>query len=95
MLTTSPISSDNTKAGKTLLDLSKKLFAAFLILVTINIIIPSRRTIILIASSQYGEMVLNNPKINEIVDPSIDLLKTWIEKEKHNLLKDEQRKDKE
>lgn len=66
----------------------RQLIAAWFVLAFIGIVTPSRSTVILIASSEYGEKILNNPKINQIVDPSIDLLKTWIEKEKEKLIED-------
>lgn len=70
----------------------RQLIAAWFVLAFIGIITPSRQTVILIASSEYGEKILNNPKITEIVDPSIDLLKTWIEKEKKELLEEKDKK---
>ncbi len=70
----------------------KQLIAAWFVLAFIGIVTPSRSTVILIASSEYGEKILNNPKINQIVDPSIDLLKIWIEKEKKDLLEEKDHK---
>ncbi len=70
----------------------RQLIAAWFVLSFIGIVIPSRQTVVLIASSEYGEKILNNPKITEVVDPSIDLLKTWIEKEKKELIEDSKEK---
>jgi hypothetical protein len=70
----------------------RQLIAAWFVLAFIGIVTPSRSTVILIASSEYGEKILNNPKITEVVDPSIDLLKTWIEKEKKELIEDSKEK---
>jgi hypothetical protein len=47
--------------------------------------VPSRQTVLLIAASQMGEQVLNHPRINQVVDPGIDLLTTWMQKETADL----------
>ena len=44
-------------------------------------ITPSRQTVLLIAASQMGEQVLNHPRVNQVVDPGIELLTTWMQKE--------------
>jgi hypothetical protein len=44
--------------------------------------VPSRQTVLLIAASEMGERVLNHERVNQVIDPGIDLLKTWMEKEK-------------
>ena len=49
--------------------------------------IPSRQTVLLIAASEMGERVLNHERVNQVIDPGIDLLKTWMEKEKLDLQK--------
>ena len=48
-------------------------------------VIPSRQTVLLIAASQMGEQVLNHPRINQVVDPGIELLTTWMRKETEQL----------
>lgn len=48
---------------------------------TINAIIPSRQTVLLIAASEMGEKVLNNEKVGQVIDPSIDLITTWMKNE--------------
>lgn len=57
------------------------------ILAVVDIFIPSKQTMILIAASEVGEKLADNQKVGQIIDPSLDLLKTWIEKEKNDLLK--------
>lgn len=47
----------------------------------INAIIPSRQTVLLIAASEMGEKVLNNEKVGQVIDPSIDLITTWMKNE--------------
>lgn len=49
--------------------------------------VPSRQTVLLIAASEMGERVLNYERVNQVIDPGIDLLKTWMEKEKMDLQK--------
>lgn len=63
----------------------KQIVVSWSVLVFLIVVVPSRETIMLVASSVYAEKILNNPKVNEIIDPSLDLLKTWIEKEKEQL----------
>lgn len=63
----------------------KQIVVSWSVLVLLIVVVPSRETIMLVASSVYAEKILNNPKVNEIIDPSLDLLKTWIEKEKEQL----------
>lgn len=48
-------------------------------------LMPSRQTVLLIAASQMGEQVLNHPRINQVVDPGIELLTTWMQKETADL----------
>ena len=51
----------------------------------LDIVIPTRQTIILIAASEFGEKMINNKeltdKVSSVVDPSIELLQTYIKKE--------------
>ena len=51
----------------------------------IECVIPDRKTVLLIAASEIGERVLNSDRMAQvenrvagIVDPSLDLLNTWI-----------------
>lgn len=53
---------------------------AFLIGI-IGSFIPNRSTVLLIAASEMGEKVLNHPKVEQVVDPSIDLITTWMKNE--------------
>lgn len=48
---------------------------------TINAIIPSRQTVLLIAASEMGEKILSNEKVGQVIDPSIDLITTWMKNE--------------
>lgn len=50
-------------------------------------VLPDRNTVLLIAASQIGEKIVNNEKVQSVVDPSIDLLKTWMVQQTQNLKK--------
>lgn len=49
--------------------------------IPILVIIPSQKTVIMIAASQYGEMFVKSPQVSQIVDPSLEYLKTFLESE--------------
>jgi hypothetical protein len=40
---------------------------------------------LLIAASQVGERVLSSESVQSVVDPSVDLLRTWITQETNRL----------
>jgi hypothetical protein len=44
-------------------------------------VIPSKNTIILIGASEFGERIINSESVTGIVDPSMNLLKVWIEQQ--------------
>jgi len=57
-------------------------------------IIPNRETVLLIAASEIGDRVMNSEKmakvgdrVGSVVDPGIDLLKTWIEQQTQTIKK--------
>lgn len=47
----------------------------------INSFIPSQRTLILIAGSEISERALSHERVQSVLDPSVELLQKWIEKE--------------
>lgn len=47
----------------------------------INGFTPNRSTVLLITASEMGEKVLNHPNIEQIMDPSVDLITTWMKNE--------------
>lgn len=55
------------------------------IITIIHVVLPSRETAILIASSEVGEKIVTSDKVSTVVDPGVKLLKTWIEKETNDL----------
>lgn len=50
-------------------------------LLVVNAVLPSQRTMILIAGSEIGERVITHDKVQSVFDPSVELLQKWIEKE--------------
>jgi The Golgi pH Regulator (GPHR) Family N-terminal len=44
----------------------------------INVGLPSRQTILLVAASEMGERALMSRPVQEVIDPSVELLQTWI-----------------
>lgn len=56
-------------------------FTALVIFGTLTALMPERKTIMLIAASEVGERVVNSSKVQSVVDPSVELLKTYVDKE--------------
>lgn len=58
---------------------------AFLVLMifvgSASALVPNRQTVLLIAGSEMGERVLNHPRFNQVVDPGLELVTTWMQKE--------------
>jgi len=48
-------------------------------------IIPSRQTMLLIAGSEMGERAISSSAVQDVVNPGVDLLKTWIKEETDKL----------
>jgi len=42
--------------------------------------IPGRQTVMMIAASEIGQRAVNSASVAGVVDPSLELLKTWIAK---------------
>jgi hypothetical protein len=51
------------------------------------VFVPNQKTIMLIATSEIGEKVVKSEQVANIADPSIALLKAWIEKQTKELNK--------
>lgn len=52
---------------------------------TFSTLLPDRETVLLIAASQIGEKVVESQQVQGILDPSLDLLKTWIEQQTQSI----------
>jgi hypothetical protein len=59
--------------------------SVFAISSLICIFTPSKRTLILIGASEFGERIVKSEAVNSIVDPSFNLLKAWIEEQTKNI----------
>jgi predicted MFS family arabinose efflux permease len=55
--------------------------------VVVVVFMPSRQTMLLIAGSEMGERLVKSEGVNSIVNPGVDLLKTWIKRETEKLTK--------
>lgn len=53
-----------------------------------NAAVPDRNTVLLIAASEIGERVATSQRVDDILDPSIELLKTWMEQQTAAIRKD-------
>jgi len=69
------------------INLIKKALAVCAVAVVFAVICPSRETIIAIVAAQYAESFVKNETLQTVVDPAIDLLKTWIAEETKKLNK--------
>lgn len=58
---------------------------ASLVFGLLGALMPSRNTMLLIAASEIGERTMNNERVQRVVDPSMELLTTWITKMTHDL----------
>ncbi len=52
---------------------------------TMLIFMPNERTMYLIAASEVGDRIVNSQKVQSIVDPGSEYLKTWLKKETERL----------
>jgi hypothetical protein len=59
----------------------KVFLSIFCVAVPIFILIPNQKTMILIGASEFGEKMLSSDKAQRLIDPSYQLLETWINKE--------------
>lgn len=73
-----------TKEDQKYLPSSNYLIVGF-ILLCIAKVLPSKNTVMLIAASEVGQHLVTSERVVDVVDPSLDLLKTWIKKETETL----------
>jgi len=69
-----------TKEDQERLPSSNYLIVGF-ILGGIATVLPSKNTVLLITASELGQRLVTSEQVADVVDPSLDLLKTWIKKE--------------
>lgn len=59
----------------------KRIFITATVAGLVSILAPDYKTMMLMAASQVGEQIVNNPKTRDIVDPSLDYLRLWLKHE--------------
>lgn len=52
----------------------------------LHVAVPTKQTVLLIAGSQVGEMIVKSDAVQGVVNPGMNLLKTWINEETESLL---------
>ena len=57
----------------------------FGVVAIIAVALPSRQTMLLIAGSEMGERAMKSNAVQDVVNPGVDLLKTWIKEETDKL----------
>jgi hypothetical protein len=57
---------------------TKYSFLCGVVCIIVSIFIPSKNTLMLIAASEYGQKFVESKTAQEIIDPSTQLLKEWI-----------------
>ena len=57
------------------------ILGVFCVSLFLNIFVPKKETMILIAASEVGEKVFASQSVKNILDPSIELLQEYIKKE--------------
>jgi len=62
--------------------------AAMVLAAMVACFTPSRQTMLLIAGSEMGERFVKSETVNSVVNPGVDLLKTWIKRETEKLAKE-------
>lgn len=53
----------------------------------IGTFVPNKNTVMMIAASEYAEKFVKSEQAQQVIDPSIKLLHTWIEKQITDLAK--------
>lgn len=56
-------------------------FVCMIIAGSTSSLLPSRQTVLLIAASEIGERIVTSERAQSVIDPSVDLLKTWMQRE--------------
>ena len=57
------------------------------IIAVIGTFVPNKNTVMMIAASEYAEKFVKSEQAQQVIDPSIKLLHTWIEKQITDLAK--------
>jgi hypothetical protein len=70
-----------------ILNIGKRIFIVACVCSGLSILIPDQKTVTMMVATSYADSFLNNEKVQGVVDPSINLLKVWIEDETKKLKK--------
>lgn len=54
---------------------------ALVVMLIVMVFLPDRKTMLLIAGSEIGERAIQSESVKDVVNPGVDLLKTWIKDE--------------
>ena len=68
--------------------LIKYYFITMAVTMVVGSVVPSRKTLLLIAASEIGQTAVNSKTAQDVIDPGMDLLKTWIKRETEKLAKE-------
>ena len=58
----------------------RRLLPSWLAISLLAIIAPNRETMMLIAASEMGQRLVQSQQVQGIADPSLELLRTWIQR---------------
>lgn len=59
----------------------KRCVTSVVIIALVLSFLPDRKTVLMIAASEMGQKLILNPSVQQVVDPSIELLTTWMKNE--------------
>jgi len=66
-----------------------KIAGAYLLVVgIITAMIPSQKTVLLIAASEVGEQVIKSKQFSDTLDPSMEFIQQWVKKQTSTILED-------
>jgi hypothetical protein len=67
--------------------IGKRFFYGLLICAFVGVLLPSRNNVILMVSAGIGQRIFESEKTQGMIDPSLELLKAWIQKQTEELKK--------
>ena len=62
-------------------------FPLLWVCIIVNVITPSRNTVLLIAASEMGQRVVESEQVAGVVNPGVELLTTWMRQQTENIRK--------
>jgi hypothetical protein len=64
----------------------KRCVATFFVCLFLHGAVPTKQTVLLITGSEIGQKLVESDTVKGVVNPGLNLLKTWIKKETDSLL---------